>query len=185
MPQLFVHDALVERLAHLPARPYEVGGWLLGYWAEGEDSVFVTHATPPASRGTPFGVHISGRGHRHKFDTAWDASAGAVTFLGDWHTHPGCPPMPSDQDNKAMTKLATQPDFGTPQPLMAILETARWPWAARVCRLAFYIRALDGGLAALNPVVTNELPPEVTTVPEWSWPSRRDANRARTSGDRR
>ena len=172
-PQLFVHRDVVDHLGQLPARPYEVGGWLLGFWAEDDSAVFITHATPPGARGTPFGVHISGRGHRRLFDAAWDVSDGAITFLGDWHTHPGCPPLPSDQDQKAMTKLATRKKYGTALPLMAILGTARWPWTTDPHTLALYVRGRDGKLAALQLIVTDEMPPEGAAVPSWPWRARR------------
>lgn len=112
-PELLVHGEVLDRLMRIPGRPWEVGGWLLGWWSDDGSETLVTHATPPASRGTPFGVTISGRGHRPMFDAAWNASGGTVTFLGDWHTHPGGPAAVSERDRKAMRQLASDPDFGT------------------------------------------------------------------------
>jgi integrative and conjugative element protein (TIGR02256 family) len=172
-PSLFVHRGVLARFAHLPHRPYEVGGWLLGYWADDESSIFLTHATPPASRGTPLGVRISGRGHREKFDHAWGASGGLVTFLGDWHTHPGSPPLPSARDRAALRKLATDPSYGTPEPLMAILTTPRWPWHEHRSAVAFYLRTANEEVNPLAAVVTDELPTPAAAVPDWQWPPRR------------
>ncbi|MEA2275254.1 MAG: hypothetical protein QOC78_214 [Solirubrobacteraceae bacterium] len=172
-PGLFVHVGVLRHLAGVPVRPYEVGGWLLGFWSENEDAVFVTHATPPASRGTPFGVHISGCGHQKKFDSAWNASGGAVTFLGDWHTHPGSPPLPSPTDERALKKLATDATYGTPQPLIAILATPRWPHRPGQTTIAFYLRASAGKTVGLEPNVTKELPEQALAVPPWRWPQRR------------
>lgn len=174
---LFVHRRLMDHIGGIPFRPYEVGGWLLGFWADDAHAVFVTHATPPAaSHGTPFGVHISGRGHRRRFADAWEASSGAVTYLGDWHTHPGCPPTPSPQDARALSQLASSSKFGTPRPLMAILSTPRWPAASGRIELAFYVREPTGAIAGLQAFPTDELPPEATAVPDWPWPSRRSGN---------
>jgi integrative and conjugative element protein (TIGR02256 family) len=175
IPTLHVHGAVLARLACVPARPYEVGGWLLGYWSDDSDSLFVTHATPPASKGTPCGVRISGRGHRKLFDQAWDASDGIVTFLGDWHTHPGSPPLPSARDIRAIAKLASDPKFDTPNPLIAIVSTARFPWRAAEMQMAFYLGDRTAQAQSLVPVVAKHLPPEAATVPEWRWPPvRRD-----------
>ncbi len=172
-PQLFVHGAAVANLAALPARPYEVGGWLLGYWSDDERSVFITHATPPASRGTPFGVRISGRGHRKRFDEAWTASGGLVTFLGDWHTHPASPPTPSERDEKALHKLATDPAYGTPNPLMVIVSTPRWPWHHDDAAVTAFFGSADCRPHALQVQIADQLPAEAGAVPNWPWPRRR------------
>jgi integrative and conjugative element protein (TIGR02256 family) len=174
-PSLFVHRGVFARFGRLPARPYEVGGWLLGYWAEDRSSLLLTHATPPLSRGTPYGVRVSGRGHRKLFDAAWDATEGHVTYLGDWHTHPGSPPLPSPRDQRALEQLANDPSFDTPVPLIAIVSTPRFPWQEADHRAAFYIGDKAGMPTALNPVPVDELPDEAAGVPEWRWPTgRRD-----------
>lgn len=165
---LFVHRGVLERLQAVERRPWEVGGWLLGWWAEDRASLFVTHATPPASRGTPFGVTISGRGHRQFFDEAWDRSQGHVTFLGDWHTHPGGPALPSKRDRAAAAALANNPDFGTPEPLLAILATGRWPWSRREAVAGFFIRR-DETLAPLDAQIVEQLPEIADRVPDGSW----------------
>ncbi|MEJ7792233.1 MAG: Mov34/MPN/PAD-1 family protein [Gaiellaceae bacterium] len=166
-PELLVHGEALNRLAQVPGRPWEVGGWLLGWWSDDASELFVTHATPAASRGTPFGVTISGRGHRPRFDAAWDASGGTVTFLGDWHTHPGGPAVLSDRDRKAMCQLASDPDFGTPHPLIAVVATGRWPWS-RASRIRFYIGTSDEP-RELEPCRVGRLPPSAARVPDWAW----------------
>lgn len=166
-PRLYVSAAIIERIAALPARPWEVGGWLLGYSDEEEDAIVVTHATPP-SRGTPFSIHISGRRHRRYFDQAWCASDGHVTFLGDWHTHPGGPPIPSERDEEAMQQVADDPDFGEGPTLIAIAATGRWRRPASV-ETRFYILEEDMP-RHLYPRLIDEMPPPVDRVPSWPWP---------------
>jgi integrative and conjugative element protein (TIGR02256 family) len=163
-PDLWVHHAVIERLEAVRPRPWEVGGWLLGYWSGGT-AITITHATPPASRGTPFGVTVSGRGHRDRFDQAWDSSNGKVTDLGDWHTHPGGPVRPSSRDRRASSQIAGDPDFRTPQPLLAIVATGRWPGSRQPVRTKFFVRR-DDELMELNPMQFSELPVEVR-VPQW------------------
>jgi integrative and conjugative element protein (TIGR02256 family) len=179
----------VGSLLRLPSRPWEVGGWLLGYWAEDRSSVVVTHATPPAVRGTAFGVTISGKGHRERFDQAWDRSGGLVTFLGDWHTHPGGPAIPSGQDTRAMRQLATDAHFGTPEPLMAIVSNPRWPRSPQIRQVRLYVRASDSGLRELDPVPLAALPEPACAVPKWAWPhigmTCREGATRRSAGGRR
>lgn len=169
-PSLWLHADVARRLLSLRAAPWEVGGWVLGYWTGDESALVVTHATPPGPRGTPFGVRISGRGHRARFDAAWEASGGQMTFLGDWHTHPGGPPLPSERDIAALTQLAGGGQFGTPRPLALIIAIPRWPWSKTQRRLAAYLRQADGELVQLAAELFDELPPAAAAVPAWRWP---------------
>ena len=172
-PRLWVHRAVTRHLLALPAVPWEVGGWLLGYWtADGRD-LFLTHATPPGPRGSRFGVHISGAGHRERFDAAWQASQGHVTFLGDWHTHPGGPASPSTRDKATMEDLAEDENYGTPEPLIAVVATPSWPWLRRPRAIAFFVRRRDGVIDRLSQRDTDYLPSLAASVPAWSWPGQR------------
>jgi integrative and conjugative element protein (TIGR02256 family) len=171
-PALWVHADVVAQLLSLPPAPWEVGGWLLGYWTGDETALVVTHATPPGPRGTPFGVRISGRGHRARFDAAWEASGGHVTFLGDWHTHPGGAPLPSERDRSALELLATCGDFGTPRALAVIVSNPRWPWSKTERRCAAYLRQTDGQVMFLAAEFFDELPRATAAVPAWRWSGR-------------
>ncbi|MFI5091056.1 MAG: Mov34/MPN/PAD-1 family protein [Terriglobales bacterium] len=170
LPEVYVHEAVIGHMRDLPACPCEVGGWLLGYWGEDRASLLVTAATPPASRGTPFGVRISAAGHQHRFDQAWQASGGLVTFLGDWHTHPGSPPYPSARDEAALVKLATGVKFGTPEPLIAIVSTPRYPWRQGSVTIGFYLGGGEESARSVEAHVTSELPAVALGVPAWRWP---------------
>lgn len=125
MPDLFAHDDVLTMFDALPTRPWEIGGWLIGYWTTDRAAVVVTHATRPAVRGTPFGIEISAKGHRRRFDEIYDQTGGRATFLGDWHTHPGGGASPSGTDRTALKQLATDPDYDTPEPVIAIVSTGR------------------------------------------------------------
>jgi integrative and conjugative element protein (TIGR02256 family) len=180
--RLFVHEKVFAHLVGVPARSYEVGGWLLGYWTEDGSSMLVTHATPPASRGTPYGVHISGRGHRPRFEQAWKASGGLVTFLGDWHTHPGSPPYPSTRDEATLVKLATNVEFGTPTPLIAIVSTPRYPWRHGAVTIGFYLGSGKEAARSVKAHVTSQLPTVAQGVPAWRWPKDRARRRGPSAG---
>jgi integrative and conjugative element protein (TIGR02256 family) len=170
LPELFVHEAVLGSLLRLPSRPWEVGGWLLGYWTEARCALVVTHATPPGGRGTPLGVTITAKGHQRRFDQAWARSAGLVTFLGDWHTHPGGPATPSHQDRKTMRQLADDPDYQTPQPLIAIIANPRWPRLPQQRHARFYLRYTNRRVHELDPIPTTQLAEAARNIPAWPWP---------------
>jgi integrative and conjugative element protein (TIGR02256 family) len=169
-PDLLVTEAVLGRLLRLPSRPWEIGGWLLGYWSEDRMALVVTHATPPAARGTPFAVTISGKGHRQRFDQAWHATDGVVTFVGDWHTHPGGPAIPSSTDAKAARQLATDPDYGTQRPLLAIVANPRWPRSPQHRHVRFWL-GNDDALLELAAVPLAQRPTGARFDDEWEWPS--------------
>jgi integrative and conjugative element protein (TIGR02256 family) len=182
VPRLFVHRRAADDLLRLPRAPWELGGWLLGYWAAQGSQIVVTHPTPPGPKGTRFGVRISSRGHRERFDAAWDASEGEVTYLGDWHTHPGGPPEPSEQDAATLGELAEKEHFHTPRPLMAIVQNPRWPWSTTKRVVAFYMRGFDRKLYALTPKLFEGLAPRALDVPRWKWPRHRSCKRRVDAG---
>lgn len=167
-PRLHVHEGVLRRLLGLPAVPWEVGGWLLGYRTGDRADLVVTHATPPAHRGTPLGVRISGEGHRQRFDAVWASSRGMVTFLGDWHTHPGGPPAPSARDEAAVAQLARRPHFHTPEPLMAIATHPRWRHGRGARAIAFFLRASNGSIVPLEVSRFTVLPPQAAGPDVWS-----------------
>lgn len=166
-PRLYVHTAVNRCIASLPGRPWELGGWLLGYSDDEEGTIVLTHATPP-SRGTPFGIRISARHHRRYFDQAWSASAGHVTFLGDWHTHPAGSAKPSERDERAMRQIARDPDFGEGLRLTAIAATGRWRRSDHV-DVCFYTLVGDAPMR-LQPRLIDSLPAPADRVPTWRWP---------------
>lgn len=173
MPELYVASGVTAALHGLPARPWEVGGWLLGYWTPDRSALFVTHATPPGPRGTCSGVWISGHGHRERFDEAWSASGGIVTFLGDWHTHPGGPTRPSGRDARAVRQLAGGEQYGTPEPLLGIVALPRWRAGRTRRHSGWWWRSTEGKLQRLIPIVVDTLPPVAERVPAWRWPRSR------------
>jgi integrative and conjugative element protein (TIGR02256 family) len=170
-PRLYVHRGALQRFEELPQRPWEVGGWLLGYSDEEANSLVLTHATPP-SRGTPFFVRISGRHHRPYFDQAWSATSGLITFVGDWHTHPGGHPTPSERDEAAMRQLHSDPDYGEGPLLTAIAGTGRWPGRRRLTDTRFFTLRREEPVR-LRPVLLDDLPDPAHRVPNWRWPTGR------------
>jgi integrative and conjugative element protein (TIGR02256 family) len=168
-PDLFVHVAVLGHLLRLGGTRDETGGWLLGYWAADDAAVVLTHATPPGPRGAPDGVLISDEGHSARFEEAWERSGGHVTFLGDWHTHPGGVPLPSRADRNAMEQLAENMAFDTPTPLIAIATVPRQRWGRTLRHVAFFLREPGGAVLHLEPILLDELPAEAASIPRW-WP---------------
>lgn len=109
------------------AYPLETGGVLLGYWS-GYDAVIVGSVGPG-----PAAIH--GTDHYrpdHEYQRAGIAAAYAesarrVTYLGDWHSHPGGPAGLSKLDMETLRGIARHRRARAPHPLMLVLSgTQRW-----------------------------------------------------------
>jgi len=72
-----------------------------------------------------------------------------------------------------MRKLATETDYGTPEPLIAIVQAPRWPWAGTPRAFRCYVRNSDGKPIPLPYTMMHELPDPAAEVPTWPWPRAR------------
>lgn len=99
----------------------ETGGMLLGYWQE--DDVVVTCASGPgpvAQRGRTW-FHPDQEWQTDYLARIYTATCRTITYLGDWHTHPGGSAKPSRTDRKTMRAVRREPAARQPRPLMAIV----------------------------------------------------------------
>jgi integrative and conjugative element protein (TIGR02256 family) len=158
--------AVVELIAETRRfRLRETGGALLG-WREGDQSVIARILGPG-----PDAVH---RRHSFEPDAAWQTARGAeiylasgrtIAFLGDWHTHPLGPPIPSDQDRRTAIELAADPACRTPTPLSAIVGYSTWRPTRRSPRLVVF-ELHDELLVPIEATVIDALGGGINSDPE-------------------
>lgn len=119
-----IHD-FIERQAR-ERFPNETGGILVGHIRG--DVVHVTAASDsgPAAAESPSGFLRDGKHCQTFLEDAMTASDGAVTYVGEWHSHPQHGAMPSHTDVTSLAEISTDQNFNTPAPVMLIvaLETA-------------------------------------------------------------
>lgn len=129
---LWVDRGLLRQLAAAAegAAPDETGGVLLG-WRNGDALVIdrVVDAGPGAER-WPMGMRPDADYQALMIAEAFEESDGAVTYLGDWHSHPGTMAIPSRRDRKTLRNIATDEDAQCPAPAMLILGTGDQDWEA-------------------------------------------------------
>jgi integrative and conjugative element protein (TIGR02256 family) len=129
---LWVERGLMRRLAREAdgAQPDETGGVLLG-WRSGDDVVarLVVDAGPRAER-WPTGMRPDAEYQAAEIAAAFEATDGAVTYLGDWHSHPGTTPSPSRRDRKTLRNIAADADAQCPEPIMLIIAGGEPAWEA-------------------------------------------------------
>lgn len=103
--------------------PLETGGMLCGYWSTDRSHVVITHIIGPG----PNAVHKWDRfrhddkGQQPYLEAIWNKYDGAITFLGDWHTHPDYFSIQSELDKETHIKLSQYEPARVPNALMLIL----------------------------------------------------------------
>lgn len=108
----------------LEARQYpdlETGGLLLGYWKD--DEIVVASATGPgpnAQRGRTW-FRPDQQWQTEDLARAYAASGRTMTYLGDWHTHPGGTAIPSRTDRRTMRAIKREAAARQSRPLMGIV----------------------------------------------------------------
>lgn len=114
----------------LRANGVETGGILNGYYAEGHDKAIVCSISgPPVDSKSGSTWFIRGiRGLQERIDKLW--SKGHF-YLGEWHFHPGGRAYPSPTDIKSMQKVAHDPQYHCPEPIMIIVGGSSEKWEIR------------------------------------------------------
>jgi integrative and conjugative element protein (TIGR02256 family) len=82
----------------------EAGGILLGSYRGPHIEVVRCTAPMPGDRRTRLGFVRRDKGHQRAAEKEWLESAGAVSFVGEWHTHPERHPTPSWVDRRSWRK---------------------------------------------------------------------------------
>lgn len=119
----------------------ETGGILLGYWCDERIDVVITAAIGPG----PKAVHRSRsfvpdhRFHESEVARVYLESGRRISYLGDWHSHPGGPLKLSAIDLMTQLRIARSSKARAPMALMLILAGGN-PWLAGVWRLGRHHR---------------------------------------------
>lgn len=102
--------------------PLETGGILAGYRSEDDNDVVVTDMVGPGPNAMhhrwtfrPDYVH-----HRKEIGRIYDKSNGTISYLGDWHSHPGAQAYLSWLDKRALLNIAKFPYNYIDYPIMLV-----------------------------------------------------------------
>lgn len=103
------------------ARGRETGGILVGsYSADGRRAV-VERASGPGkgSTATPTRFFRGTGGLQSWLTRLWKRNSGY--YLGEWHLHPGGRPDPSRLDREQMQRIANDPAYNCPEPVLVVV----------------------------------------------------------------
>lgn len=133
--------------------PLETGGILLGYWAVSGDEAVVTAILGPG----PNAVHSrksfipDSDFHNQEIAKIYEQSGRNVTYLGDWHTHPGGYARMSKQDRNTLLKIGATAEARAPNAVMLIAAGEEGNWQIKAwCCVRRPIGFLPSKIAALR-----------------------------------
>lgn len=145
-------SAVAELLAEAQhRRPAESGGILLGYWAHEPTEAVITAVIgpgPDAEHRTD-GFRPDADCHQTAVADAYARSGRRVIYLGDWHSHPAIPAVPSRKDRGVLRRIASDPAARVAHPLMVIvgIDDARFEvagWQGRITpSRRLWVRAVE------------------------------------------
>ncbi len=130
---ILVGEDVVRMIARCcsDAYPLETGGILLGRYSDNHDMAVVLKASfPPTDSGSGKNWFLRGvTGLQQLIDKLWKSNN---FYLGEWHYHPDGAPVVSQDDIAAISKIATDPQYKCPEPILLIIGGGRKrEWEAR------------------------------------------------------
>lgn len=149
---LVLSQHLVQRcIAEVDAKfPLESGGVLMGRRRHASEIVVDQVIGPgPSSRHERYRFEPNLEWQHARIAESYDASNGASTYLGDWHSHPGATHgRLSSLDRGALRAIISAPEAQCPEPLMVIFwgKPGDWTmaaWQAQLRRWPILWSALD------------------------------------------
>jgi len=129
MPVVWIKRKALTRLNKevTDKSPMETGGILLGYINYSPDNcdIVVTDAVGPGRNSThgEFSFTPDSKYHDGAIARRYTSSGRIVTYLGDWHSHPGGRPSLSRRDKATLVAIAEYQPSRARNPIMLIVGT--------------------------------------------------------------
>lgn len=117
-------DATIRAEARL-RRLVETGGPLFGYSDDdtGDSVVAIAYGPGPRARHRPYSFVPDREATRDAIAEVHETSSGALSYIGEWHTHPGGSARPSRRDVASLATIASEPAVDLPRPIAVIVPT--------------------------------------------------------------
>lgn len=131
----------------------ETGGPLFGYEsADGDLVICEAYGPGPRAKRAQFRL-VADMQHTQKLiDEVHRRTDGVLSYLGDWHTHPGGRPAPSGTDARTLAALAQDDGMAFARPVALIVVTGILPRRSRVRTLRCWRWDPDCGVPSELPL---------------------------------
>lgn len=106
--------------------PHEVGTSLVGHYSKDGFDAYVMDTAPltPDSRGSPRFFHRGIGGLRRFYVRLRRRHRGKRHYVGEWHSHPGKPPIPSAIDDQSQASISASTETNCPESILVIVGGA-------------------------------------------------------------
>lgn len=101
--------------------PLETGGVLLGWRSSNHICVTTIVGPGPEAHHDKTSFDPDSEWQAAQIAQLYAASGRRLSYLGDWHTHPGATPTPSTRDHRTLRAIARHTPARCPEPIMVIL----------------------------------------------------------------
>lgn len=101
--------------------PNETGGILVGHVRGDVVHVTAVSNSGPAASESPGGFVRDGQHCQSFLERCIRESRGALTYVGEWHSHPKHRAFPSHTDVASLASISADANFNTPAPVMLIV----------------------------------------------------------------
>lgn len=122
------------------ARRREIGGLLVGEHVEGE--TFRVAEISVQRSGGSYADFVRDPAHHREFLDEFFKRTGRdyrrFNYLGEWHTHPGAPAVPSATDCNSMARVVADPDSNVNFAVLLIAKNHLW-WGLQMSGTAFRV----------------------------------------------
>lgn len=120
---LLISDALLREIEILARKyyPNEHGGLLLGsYNLDSKEANITALIKPRKFESNKMSFIRSPEGLNEIIKKAYDETNGTTIYIGEWHSHPDCPAIPSRVDKDTIHQIANDPLIMVLNPIMLI-----------------------------------------------------------------
>lgn len=131
-----IEAALMESLVEsgLKHYPNEFGGLLIGRYSEDKKTVFIQETVLPLKyTSSRYNFKRSTDGLRTTLEKYYDRTP-RLHYVGEWHTHPDNPAVPSSTDLAALAQIVAHDEVYINNPLLLILSINN-----QICVPGFYV----------------------------------------------
>lgn len=143
---VLIRDEVIARVLDLTtaSRRHETGGILIGRY-EDDGRLAVIEIATDRPRGSIFSAFTFGRGSKdlaRRLEEEWRLGR---HYLGEWHSHPGGSPEPSNRDRDTMMGIAGNAKYDCSAPVLLIMGEDRHKapdWSVNVFPAGTYGYAL-------------------------------------------
>lgn len=131
-----IDDKLINKLIKTGRQHYpnEFGGLLIGYYSDDRKTVIIKKTLLPKKyKSSKYSFERGSEGLKKKLEKLYCKSPSLV-YVGEWHTHPDNPALPSGVDIAALKEIVGDENVAIANPILLIISICK-----KFEQLCFYV----------------------------------------------